>query len=82
MSNLFAIYAQTNYAEPRPYINKHFCIILSTKSYTEANKIAIQASKLFKKLIFTPVIGTFVNETYGQIRIEETFYRIKKLDSL
>ena len=48
LSNLFASYAQTDDAEPRPYINKHFCIILSTKSYTEANKIAIQASKLFK----------------------------------
>ena len=48
LSNLFASYAQTDDVEPRPYINKHFCIILSTKSYTEANKIAIQASKFFK----------------------------------
>ncbi len=32
-------------AEPIPYIKKGFCIILSTKSYTEAKKIAIAAAK-------------------------------------
>ncbi len=31
--------------EPLPYIKKSFCIILSTKSYSEAKKIAIQAAK-------------------------------------
>ncbi len=31
--------------EPEPYIKKSFCIILSTKSYTEADKVAQQAAK-------------------------------------
>ncbi len=30
--------------EPQPYIKKGFCIILSTKSYTEAKKVAIAAA--------------------------------------
>jgi hypothetical protein len=34
--------------EPIPYVNKHFCIILSTKSYVEAKKVAEQAAKKYK----------------------------------
>jgi hypothetical protein len=40
--------AQDNPHEPIPYVNKHFCIILSTKSYAAAKKVAEEARKKFK----------------------------------
>jgi hypothetical protein len=41
-------YAQDEQAEPRPYVTKNFCIILSTTSYAEAKKTAEQAGKKYK----------------------------------
>jgi hypothetical protein len=40
--------AQDNQPEPIPYVNTHFCIILSTKSYAAAKKVAEQAGKKYK----------------------------------
>jgi hypothetical protein len=40
--------AQDNQPDPIPYVNTHFCIILSTKSYAAAKKVAIEASKKYK----------------------------------
>ncbi len=40
--------AQTDLPEDRPYVKKDFVIVLSTKSYTEAKKIAVEAAKKLK----------------------------------
>jgi hypothetical protein len=47
---LFAIslHAQTENPEDRPYVKKDFVIILSSKSYSEAKKIATEAAKKLK----------------------------------
>lgn len=43
--------AQTTKAEEKPYVKKSFLIILSSKNYTEAKKLAVEAaSKLNLKL--------------------------------
>jgi hypothetical protein len=43
--------AQTEISDNRPYVKKSFLIILSSKNYTEAKKIAVEASsKLNVKL--------------------------------
>ena len=45
------LHAQAETAEERPYVNKNFVIIISTKSYTAAKTVAVEAaSKLKLKL--------------------------------
>jgi hypothetical protein len=54
--------------EPRPYIKKGFCIILSTKSYTEAKKVAEKAAKQlniqtdYRDLLVNKKIGLTMSE--------------------
>jgi hypothetical protein len=43
--SVFASNAQTETTEDRPYVKKSFLIILSSKNYTEAKKIATEAAK-------------------------------------
>ncbi len=49
--------------EPQPYVKKEFCIILSTKNYSEAKKIALQAAK--KTGIVTDFRGLVPNKKTG-----------------
>lgn len=41
---LFSSFAQKNTVDPLPFVEKSFCIILSTKNYAEAKKIAEETS--------------------------------------
>jgi hypothetical protein len=55
--------AQDNPHEPIPYVTKSICIILSTKNYAEAKKVAILAAK--KAGLTTDFRGLVPNKKIG-----------------